>query len=272
MIPTITSLQNLRVKQAVKLRERKARDEQQRIIIDGEREITRALGAGVVALELFVLDGVELSATSQQTMRHARESGATILPVSRQVMEKLAFGDRVEEVILVAESPSPALDTFLQDKLAAKRDLLVAVVEGVEKPGNLGAILRSADAAGIDGVIVCGARLDLYNPNAIRASLGALFTLPVIGMTVPQTLAWLRTHRFQMLATRVDGAIDYTTADLRGRTAIILGSEAEGLSREWLGDDIRAISLPMLGTVDSLNLSVTAAILFYEALRQRRDK
>jgi TrmH family RNA methyltransferase len=146
---------------------------------------------------------------------------------------------------------------------------LVAVLEGVEKPGNLGAVLRSADAAGVSAVIVADGRTDLYNPNAIRASLGTIFTMPLCEAAGGDVLAWLRERRFSILAARVNGAVPYTAVDYRGPTAIVLGSEAAGLSSIWTGDDIQAVRLPMLGAADSLNVSTAAAVLFYEALRQR---
>jgi TrmH family RNA methyltransferase len=139
----------------------------------------------------------------------------------------------------------------------------------LEKPGNVGAMLRTADADGIHGLIVCGGRTDLYNPNAIRASLGAIFTVPVAAAGEAETIAFLRQLGLQILAARVDGAVSYTAVDYRPPSAIVLGSEAEGLSAAWQAPDIRAIRLPMLGQIDSLNVSVTAAVLFYEALRQR---
>jgi TrmH family RNA methyltransferase len=130
-------------------------------------------------------------------------------------------------------------------------------------------VLRSADAAGVSAVIVADGRTDLFNPNAIRASLGTVFSLPVCEATSGDALAWLRQRHFTILAARVGGAVSYTAADYRGPTALVLGSEAAGLSSVWTGDDIRAIRLPMLGVADSLNVSATAAVLFYEALRQR---
>jgi TrmH family RNA methyltransferase len=145
----------------------------------------------------------------------------------------------------------------------------VAVLEGVEKPGNVGAVLRSADAAGVSAVILADPRTDLYNPNAIRASLGTIFTMPVCEAASGDVLARLREHECMILAARVDGAVPYTEVDYRRPTAIVLGSEAAGLSPIWTGDDIRAVRLPMRGVADSLNVSVTAAVLFYEALRQR---
>ena len=149
---------------------------------------------------------------------------------------------------------------------------LVAVLEGIEKPGNVGAILRSADAAGVSAVIAVNLATDLFNPNAIRASAGTIFSLPFVATSSESAREWLDERDFQVLATRVDGAINYTEANYTGRTAIVLGSEAQGLSGDWAGDDVNAIKLPMLGVADSLNVSVTAAVLFYEALRQRGQR
>lgn len=146
---------------------------------------------------------------------------------------------------------------------------LVAVLEGVEKPGNIGAVLRSADAAGVSALVLADPRTDLYNPNAIRASLGTIFSLPAAVASAEDSLAWLRTKGLQIVAARVEGSAIYTEIDYRRPMAIVLGSEADGLSPLWTADDIRAIRLPMLGAADSLNVSATAAVLFYEALRQR---
>jgi len=259
----ITSLQNPRVKAAARLRDRAGRDDQGRIIIDGVREITRAIAAGVEIVELYIFPELCRDAEHQRLL--AAAANVERLEVVPHVMEKLAFGHRVEGVVAVARPP--------QRKLADLKlhpGALVAIVEGVEKPGNLGAIIRTADAAGVAAVIVADGGTDLYNPNAIRASLGAIFTLPVCAATSQQTLAWLREQQFHLFAARVDAEADYTTADFRGRAAVALGSEAHGLSNHWQADDITSIRLPLLGSVDSLNLSATAAVLFYESLRQRR--
>jgi len=143
------------------------------------------------------------------------------------------------------------------------------VIEGVEKPGNVGAILRSADGAGAAAVIAASARTDLTNPNVIRASAGTVFSVPLAAADSAAVLAWLRARGTRLLAARVEGATVYTEADLRGDVAIILGAEDQGLSTIWTADDIEAIHLPMAGVADSLNVSVTAAILLYEARRQR---
>jgi RNA methyltransferase, TrmH family len=261
----ITSTANPRVKAAVRLRDRRGRNDQGRIIIDGVREISLALAAGVEIVELFFFPELCQDAGHQAILERAGQGRAELIEVSPPVMEKLAYGNRVEGIIAVAAVPRRTLAD-----LVLPADAFVAVVEGVEKPGNLGAILRTADASGVAAVIVAGGITDLYNPNAIRASLGAIFTVPVCCASAAQTLDWLRRRSSRIFAARTDGAIDYTAVDFRGPAAIVLGSEASGLTSVWRGKDVVAVKLPMHGQVDSLNLSATAAVLFYEALRQRQ--
>ena len=155
------------------------------------------------------------------------------------------------------------------DAIDPLRPALVLIADGVEKPGNIGAMIRTADAFGAAFV---GASLatDLYNPNAIRASMGAIFRVPVCAGRSHDVLTWLLEQQFVIFAARVDGAIDYTRVDYRGKSALVLGSEASGLTDTWTGPAVTPISLPMLGIADSLNVSATAAVLCYESLRQRR--
>jgi TrmH family RNA methyltransferase len=261
----ITSLHNPRVKDAVRLRDRRHREKQQRIVIDGARELGRAIAAGVRIVEAFICEPLAIGDESRQTLQAIARCGCEVLPVNELVFEKLAFGQRVDGILGVAEMPRPTLQTLT----ISGDNPLIAVLEGVEKPGNFGAVLRSADAAGVSAVIAADGRTDLFNPNAIRASLGTIFSMPICETTSGEVVAWLRERRFAMYAARVDGSAPYTEVDYRGPTAIVLGSEATGLSPVWTGQDIRAIRLPMLGAADSLNVSVTAAVLFYEALRQK---
>ncbi|MBN1393988.1 MAG: RNA methyltransferase [Pirellulales bacterium] len=277
----ITSPQNPRVKNAVRLRDRRHREKQGLTLIDGTRELQRAIDAGITLDEAFVcrplLGGVE----AERLLDALSQTGCEMFEVSEQVFAKLAFGDRHEGVLAVAETPRGTLDSIsacwggsstatpTMNATAASSAPLVAVLEGVEKPGNLGAVLRSADGAGLSALIAADPRTDLYNPNAVRASLGTIFTVPVREAAGGEALRWLRANGFRIVAARVDGAVDYTSVDFRGPTAIVLGNEAEGLSPLWQGDDIQAVRLPMLGAADSLNVSAAAAVLFYEALRQR---
>ncbi len=261
---TITSLQNPRVKAAIRLRNGRHRVKQRRILIDGIRESTRALAAGVRMIEAFVCEPPCTRGIEQKLIETLSNRGAEILYVTQQVFEKLSFGDRSEGVVAVAEMPMTDINSLMM-----LDNPLIAVLEGVEKPGNVGAVVRSADAAGVSTVITADGRTDLFNPNAIRASLGTIFTMPVCEAASGEVLEWLRKNELAIYAARVDGSVSYTEVDYHGPTAIVLGSEAKGLSSVWDADDIQPIRLPMLGAADSLNISATAAVLFYEALRQR---
>jgi TrmH family RNA methyltransferase len=263
----ITSPHNPHVKDAARLRERRQRDKQGRMLIDGARELTSAVTAGVELAEAFVCEPLCESAQAQAALELIRDSDARVFSVTRQVFAKLAFGERAEGVLGVAETPRRSLA-----ELRLPQQPLVAVVEDVEKPGNLGAILRSADATGVSAVIAMGKGTDLHNPNVIRASLGTVFTVPVCVAGAEETLEFLRRHRLNIYAARVDAEQLYTEASLRGATAIVLGSETAGLSGIWQCKEVTPIKLPMLGAADSLNVSAAAAVLFYEALRQRRMK
>lgn len=265
---TITSLQNPRVKDAVRLRNRRHRDKQRRIVIDGVRELGRALAAGVRMCEVFVCPTLCAGVETFRLLDVLPDCGAELFEVSEAVFTRLAFGARGEGVLGVAEMPAAALE-----RLTLPENPLVAVLEGVEKPGNLGAVLRSADGAGLAAVIVAGAGTDLFNPNAIRASLGTVFTMPLAEAESGAVLQWLRRQGLSIVAARVDGSVPYTDAsvDFRRPTAIVLGSEAAGLSAAWSGEGVAAVRLPMLGVADSLNVSAAAAVLFYEARRQRGE-
>ena len=265
-MPLITSLQNARVKDAIKLRDRRAREKQGRVLIDGARELRRAMEAQIELHELFVCRELCHSEDADAVLELADDARAEVLEVTPPVFEKLAFGERAEGVLGVARPPQRTLAD-----LQVPENPLVAVLEGVEKPGNVGAVLRSADAAGVSAVVVADGGTDLYNPNTIRASLGTIFAVPVCGASSRETLAWLRVHGLHIVTSRVDAAIRYTAAPLAGPTAIVLGAESFGLSEMWRGDDVTEVSLPMLGVADSLNVSTTAAVLFYEALRQRAN-
>jgi TrmH family RNA methyltransferase len=261
----ITSRQNPRVKEAARLRTARDRQREGRFLIDGAREIARAVAAGVRCIEAFVCEELCDAHDCQNALTALESSGAEMLGVSPFVFAKLAFGERDDGIVVVAETPKHRLDD-----LQLPEKPFVAVLEGIEKPGNLGAILRSADAAGVDAVIAADARTDLYNPNAIRASLGTVFRPNVCEATGSEAFSWLRERCLAIFAARPDAEKLYTDADLRGPAAVVLGSEAAGLSPVWSGPGVTPVRLPMHGIADSLNVSTTAAVLFYEALRQRQ--
>jgi RNA methyltransferase, TrmH family len=252
------------VKAAAKLRNSAQRAEQGRFMINGLREIGRALDGGLNVQEFYFCPELCESEAARGLLNRLKSTAAAPFEVSESVFSLLAYGSRMDGIVAVAEIPGRDLKTVRLPERA-----LVAVLEKIEKPGNVGAVVRSADAAGVAAVIVADSGSDLYNPNAIRASLGTIFTLPVYAASSTETLAWLRQQKLKIFAARVDGAVDYTECDFAGPAAFVLGSEAEGLSDAWQADDINSIRLPMRGAADSLNVSATAAVLFYEALRQR---
>jgi len=265
MRPLITSSQNQHIKTAQRLRDRRGRDRLGRIVIDGAREIRRAIEAGVNLEMLFLADGISPSADARTVVQLAEAVGTMLLPVTQPMFDKIAYGDRAEGVLAVAVPPScdlTRLDPHIQTRLV--------VLEGVEKPGNIGAVLRSADAAGMSALIVADPATDVFNPNAIRASLGTIFSLPVASAGSDLAHRWLVDRGFRIFAARVDGSIDYAHVSYEEPFALVLGSEATGLSDAWRGEAVTPVSLPMMGTADSLNVAAAAAVLCYEALRQRR--
>jgi TrmH family RNA methyltransferase len=265
----IDSPANPRIKAALRLRERRERDTTGLTLIDGGREALRAIEAGAVVKSAFVCPPLLATREAQRVAEKVRQSfgsfGASIeyAEVSERAFERLAYGDRADGVVLVVRAPGARLADI---ELPAEP--LVVVTEDVEKPGNVGAILRSADAVGADAVIAVGGT-DLFNPNVIRASVGTVFTVPVATASADETLAWLRERNLRVVASRVDAKRPHVEADLHGPLAIVLGSESAGLTDAWRGPDVESVRLPMTGVADSLNVSVAAAVLLYEAWRQR---
>ena len=262
--PTLASPSNPRIKAAAALRERRERDATGLTLVDGARELRRALDSGVEVVEAFLCEPLLAGEDARAALDALRARGVALTSTSEAAFAKLAFGDRAEGLVAVVRAPSLALDDL---RLTAEP--LIVVIEGVEKPGNIGAVLRSADGAGVDAVIAASPRTDLANPNVIRASAGTIFTVPMAAAPTDEVLAWLRGRGVRVMAARVDAGRAYTDTDLTGSIAIVVGSEAEGLSDAWLAPDVEPIHLPMLGIADSLNVSVSAAVLVYEARRQR---
>ena len=262
----ITSTANPRLKAAVRLRGRRERDREGVTLIDGVRENLRALAGGAVIREVFVLPELLVEPEAKALLERLREEAVPIVELGPEAFEKLAYGDRLDGVVAVAETPLRTLET-----LALPSEPLIAVIEGVEKPGNLGAILRTADGAGVNAVIVADSATDLFNPNIIRASIGTVFAVPVCVASSGEVLGWLQERGIAIIAARVDASVDYAAADYSGAVAIALGSEARGLSDAWGELARESVHVPMRGVADSLNVSATAAVLFYEALRRRHS-
>lgn len=265
----ITSPANPRVRAAARLRDADARRDAGLTLVDGRRELARAAAAGVEVVEIFLDAEAPSDADRDAWLRDLAAHGTAVVALGRRPFEKIAFGSRNEAVVGVVRFSGRPLDAL---DVAADRPVLV--IEGVEKPGNLGAILRTADAAGIAGVIACGPGTDPANPAAIRASLGTVFSVPLAVASSEGAIEWCTHHRRRVIAAVPGGNLLWHEARLAGSTAIVLGSEAHGLSDTWRAAaragriDYETVRLPMLGLADSLNVSVTAAILTYEALRQ----
>lgn len=259
----ITSLQNQQVKEVVKLRESKRRREDGRFLIDGRREIERAIQSGIRLDKVFYMP----ERCSESLLTALRQSGGELIDVSAPVMEKAAFGNRDEGAVAVAFRPQREFED-----LKLSENPLVAVAEGVEKPGNIGALLRSVDGAGFDALILADCKTDVFNPNSVRASLGTIFSVPVVETSSEKAFDWLKKKNFRIFAARCDSSIPYTTADFTSPCAIAVGAEADGLTSVWSGPEVQAIHLPMNGIADSLNVSVAAAVCYYEAIRQRTVK
>ena len=270
----ITSLQNPRVKRVVRLADRRARDEARQTVVEGAREVGLALGRGVVPAEAYVCPELIAGPEAERAARHLVDIAATgmteLFYVTPPVFEKMAYRGQSGGLLLVIPYRTPALDA-----LTFRAAPFLVVVEEAEKPGNLGAILRTADAAGVDALIVPVAPgdrgTDPHNPNVIRASLGAYFTVPVVVAPTDEAIAWLKRRGIALVATTPAAETLYTAADLTGPLAVVMGSEAWGLSATWLAAaDVRA-RIPMAGQVDSLNLSAATAVVVYEVVRQRGE-
>jgi len=262
--PQISSLQNPRVKKAVKLRQRSHRDELGVMLVEGYREIRRALLNRHFPCELFTCAELFQGENEPALIESCRNAGAEIIECTAPVFRKMAYRDRPEGLLAVA----PQVRGRLED-VSLPDNPLVVIAESIEKPGNLGSILRSADAAGAHAVLVCDRCTDINNPNVVRASIGTLFSLPVVEASSDEALSWLHEHGIRTVATTPHATDPYTDADLTPGTAIVLGSEQYGLSEAWLSRADTRVRIPMLGQSDSLNVAAAATILLYEAVRQR---
>jgi RNA methyltransferase, TrmH family len=271
----ISSTQNQRIKQIVKLTNRRERDRRQQTVVEGVRETARALASGLTPTEAYICPPLVDAAEGAPILAHLqrlREQGRTeLFEVTPAIFEKISYRGESGGLLLVV----PYLHHTLADLPLSQPPFLI-ILEGIEKPGNLGAILRTADAAGVDGLIVCAEAgaptTDIHNPNVIRASLGALFTVPVVVAENGRLGHWLQQHNIHIIAATPQASQSYLTADMTQAIAILLGSEADGLSQTWLEAAGQRVSIPMRGMVDSLNLSVATALLLYEVVRQRNGR
>jgi len=260
----ITSLQNGRIKNLVKLRNRRSRDQQGVFIAEGYRAITRALEKDVVPTELYFSPEWFLGENEEALLEEAQSRGAALFELNKIAFEKVAYRDRPEGILGVI----PQWTYTLNDLTLGKPPFLL-VTESIEKPGNLGTILRSADAAGVDAVICCDSVTDLYNPNVVRSSTGVLFSMPTVMTSSRETIEWLRSNGIRSIAATPHATPLYTETDLTGPAAIVMGSEQFGLSETWLEACDEQTRIPMAGQADSLNVAMATLVTLFEAVRQR---
>ena len=259
-IETITSAQNPKIKNLLLLQEKsKARREQGLFVVEGRRELEHCLEAGFKVRTVFVREDL-LPALEPLAVR----AECPVILLSPALYAKVAYREGTEGVLAEVETRSLRLED-----LELGEHPLVMVLESVEKPGNLGAVLRSADAARADAVIVCDPLTDLWNPNLIRASIGAVFTVPTVCASSAETIDWLKSRGIRILTAQLQDSSWYYDVDMTGGTALVMGTESTGLTDVWRRAADAHIRIPMLGRLDSLNVSVSAAILLFEAVRQR---
>ena len=260
----IESTQNPRVKNLVKLRDRRARDQQGIFIAEGYRAISRALEKDVAPQAVYFCPDCFLGENEYALLAQARSKGATLFQLSKHAFEKVSYRDRPEGLLAVI----PQWKNTLGDLTLSDPPFLL-IVEAIEKPGNLGTILRSADAAGVDAVICCDSVTDLFNPNAVRSSTGVLFSMPTVSASTDDVIDWIRQKGIRSAATTPHTHNVYTDTDLRGPLALVMGSEQFGLSEKWLAACDQKVLIPMAGQADSLNVAMATLITLFEAVRQR---
>ncbi len=262
----LTSLQNPKVKQVVRWRDRPDRDDSQVVLAEGYRALVRALAGGYPLKEIFVCPEMFPAEKhhEEELLQQWADRGARLIRVAPAAFEKMCYRDRPEGLLGVG----PQIHRTLKD-LKRVDNPFYLVAEQIEKPGNLGTIMRSSDAVQVNGLILCDSRTDLFNPNVVRASTGNLFTLPVAEATTQETIPWLKQQGIRILATSPHVDTLYTQVDLTKPVAVVVGAEQFGLTKPWIQQADLVVRLPMLGEADSLNVSTATSILLYEVVRQR---
>ena len=262
----ITSFSNPRIKEVSKLRERAARNETGLMIVEGLRETTRAFDAGIQCRDVYCSQSFFDQNKKDSFVAQITQKVENAFIVKDEVFEKICFGKRNEGIVVVCPQPKHDFSS-----LNLSKNPFVVIVESLEKPGNLGAILRTCDGAGVEAVIACDQVTDIYNPNVVRSSTGVIFLIPVIESTSEQAVEFLKQKKISICATFLGAEKTYTQINMNKPIAIVAGSEQKGLDDFWrdAADDL--VSIPMKGKADSLNVSVATSIVLYEAVRQRNQ-
>jgi TrmH family RNA methyltransferase len=264
----ITSSQNPTFKQLTKLLDKRERDKTKLFLIEGYRETLRAYEGEITAESLFICPEFFLGSNERTLIKAFEKKGISVTKLSKALFEKLSFRDRPDGMLLLAQQFDTSKEQFFQFMHTVNNPFIL-VAEGIEKPGNLGSILRSCDAAGVDCVIVCDKTTDIYNPNVVRSSVGTIFTVPIFEMTSFEALRFLKEKNIHIAAGTPHTEIIYTDQDFKGPVALAVGTEQLGLSKQWMDEADIKVKIPMLGKADSLNVANATTLLLYEVVRQR---
>ena len=265
----LTSVHNPLVKQVLYLRDRHARDKTKQFLIEGYREILRAIDAEWKIDQLLICPDLFLGSNESSLIQRIAARGTQVVTVSEKIFQKISYRDRPDGLLAIAPQRIMHLED-LHKRDPSKLPFYV-VAEAIEKPGNLGTILRSSDAVGVSGLIVCDRCTDVYNPNVVRASVGTLFTIPVVEAKGEETLKWLKEQGIAILAATPAAQEEFTQVNLARPLAIAVGTEQLGLSERWMKQADLQVRIPMHGVADSLNVAMATTLLLYEVLRQRKQ-
>lgn len=263
-IRRLASCDNPRIKEIIKLRQAHYRKENNLFIIEGYREFKLALRSNLDIVALYYCPSFFKKDDEHQILKSLLASRVSLFEVDQKLYNKISYGDRKEGLIALARQPSLSLDN-----IKLKTNPLLVVADSIEKPGNIGAILRTSDGCGIDGLIVSGGNADVYNPNTVRSSMGTIFTVAIAKAENAQAFSYLKKHKIKIVSASTQAKLIYSAFDFRSACAIVLGSEDKGLSEIWKENADCEVRIPMVGAADSLNVSVAASVLLFEALRQR---
>lgn len=267
----ITSSQNPKIKQLIKLRDKRGREKDQQFIIEGYREILRAHEAGYPIESLFFCEKLFLGSNERKLISEISR-GATLYELPEELFEKCSYRDRPDGLLAIAPIYRKTLEEFLVTlkKKAEGKPFFLLIAEAIEKPGNLGSILRSCDAAGVHGVLVCDKQADVFNPNVVRASIGTLFTVPFIECDLREALGVLKDNNIRLVAATPHAKEMFTDVDFNQSIAIAMGTEQLGLSKGLMDKADLKVKIPMFGIADSLNVAAATTLMLYEVVRQRQ--
>ena len=261
----IKSSQNARIKALAKLKDKRGREKLGKTFLEGYRLISRALDAAFPMQECYFCPSLFLGTNENALLLKLENNGTKLIEVPEYILRKIAYRERPEGLIAVANTRPHELKD-----VPVKENGLYLVLESIEKPGNMGSIMRSADASGVDGIIVCDKRTDIYNPNVLTASTGAIFYVPFAVSTSEETLKWLEKHKITTLATSPHADLPYDKVDMTKAIAIVVGTEQSGLTEFWFKNSTIKTLIPMSGKIDSLNVAIATSVILFEASRQRR--